>query len=46
MSINSTEVGRFDTKGYHIGAGNIGFFLETRDETLVHAHFDQLTVTR
>ena len=46
MSVNGTEVGRFDTKGYHIGSGNIGFFLETLDETLVHAHFDQLTVTR
>ncbi len=45
MSVNGTEVGRFDTKGYHIGSGNIGFFLETLDETLVHAHFDQLTVT-
>lgn len=46
MSVNGTEVGRFDTKGYHIGSGNIGFFLETLDETLVHAHFDQLTVTQ
>ncbi len=46
MSVNGTEVGRFDTKGYHIGSGNIGFFLETMDETLVHAHFDQLTVTQ
>ncbi len=46
MSVNGTEVGRFDTKGYHIGSGNIGFFMETMDETLVHAHFDQLTVTQ
>ena len=44
--INGTELHTFDTKGYHIGSGNLGFYLETFDESLVHAHFDQLTVTQ
>ena len=44
LSINGVEVGTFDTQGFHVGAGNLGLYVETFDETLVHAHFDLLTV--
>ncbi len=44
MSVNNEVVGTFDTRGFHIDAGNLGLYAETFDETLVHAHFDLLTV--
>ncbi len=44
MSVNGEQVGVFDTQGFHIGAGNMGLYAETFDESLVHVHFDLLTV--
>ncbi len=42
--VNGEQVGSFDTQGFHVGAGNLGLYTETFDESLVHVHFDLLTV--
>ena len=44
FSVNGQELGSFDTRGYHVEAGNVGLYVETFDETLAHVHFDQLTI--
>ncbi len=44
LSVNDERVATFDTRGFHVEAGNLGLYAETFDETLVHAHFDLLTV--
>ncbi len=44
FSVNGRVVGQFNTKGYHL-QGDLGFYLETLDQTRAHIHFDSITVT-
>ena len=44
FSVNGAVVGRFDTRNYHL-QGDLGFYLETFDQTRAHIHFDAITVT-
>ncbi len=46
LFINGELVFVFDTRGFHVDAGNVGLYAETYDETLVHVHFDRLTITQ
>ena len=41
--MNDTKVGSYNTGGYHL-KGDIGFYVETLDETKVHVHFDRFVV--
>lgn len=43
MFVNGAKVGSYDTRHYHL-TGDVGFFVETFDETRLHAHFDSIPV--
>ncbi|MDH4146202.1 MAG: Hsp70 family protein [Acidimicrobiia bacterium] len=42
--INGESVGEIDTRGYHL-QGDLGFYVETFDESKAHIHFESLKVT-
>ena len=44
MWINGQEITSLDTRGFH-PAGDVGFFLETFDETKAHVHFENILIT-
>lgn len=44
MWINGQEITTLDTRGFH-PAGDVGFFLETFDETKAHIHFENILIT-
>lgn len=44
MWINGQEITTIDTRGFH-PAGDVGFFLETFDETKAHIHFENILIT-
>ena len=44
MFINGESVGDYDTRGFHL-AGDIGFFVESFDQSRAHVHFEGLKVT-
>ena len=45
LVVNGTEVGHYDTHGYHL-SGDVGMYAETLDQPLVHVHFDSILVTQ
>jgi formylglycine-generating enzyme required for sulfatase activity len=44
LFVNDQKVGQYDTGGYHM-SGDIGFYVETLDETKAHVHFDKFVVS-
>ena len=44
FAVNGEEVTTFNTQGYHLD-GDIGFYVDTLEETKAHVHFDRLTIT-
>ncbi len=44
MWINGQQITTIDTRGFH-PAGDVGFFLETFDETKAHIHFENILIT-
>lgn len=44
LSINGQAITSIDTRGFH-PAGDVGFFVETFDETKVHAHYENMLIT-
>jgi molecular chaperone DnaK len=44
LFVNDQRVGQYDTGGYHM-TGDIGFYVETLDETKAHVHFDKFVVS-
>ena len=44
MWINGQEITTIDTRGFH-PAGDVGFFLETFDETKAHIHYENILIT-
>ena len=44
LAFNDEEIATYDTGIYHL-SGDIGFYVETFDETLAHVHFDDFRVT-
>jgi hypothetical protein len=45
LFINGAWLVTYDTRGYHL-TGDVGFFVETFDETKAHVHFESLDVGR
>ncbi len=44
LTINGQSVTELNTRGFH-PAGDVGFFLETFDETKAHVHFENMLIT-
>jgi formylglycine-generating enzyme required for sulfatase activity/actin-like ATPase involved in cell morphogenesis len=44
LAINGQEITTVDTRGFH-PAGDVGFFLETFDETKAHIHYENMLIT-
>lgn len=42
--VNGQEITSVDTRGFH-PAGDVGFFLETFDETKAHIHYENMLIT-
>ena len=42
--VNGQEITSVDTRGFH-PAGDVGFFLETFEETKAHIHYENMLIT-